>query len=361
MLKSLYVDNYKTLVNFKIEFLRINILLGRSGTGKSTIFELLAHISDLIFGRKRVAECFAPATCTKWAEMNLQTVEIILESAQHTYKYYLEVVHQEDSCHIRSEKVFCDDKYIFGASDGRATLYNDWFGGGVEILTDWSLSGVSLVHDRPDNTLLQEFKKEIGRIVVCTPNPRNMATVTNIEENIPDRQLSNLTAFYRWLSQAHTEYLTEVWNILKEINPNFMATNLEGDGEYKTLQFKYRYGDKQISYKLSELSDGERMLFALYLLTVYCSRKGGSLFIDEPDNYLYLGELQPWLHVISDSFDETHGAQCILASHNPIVVDYLASGYGIWLKRNGYGAAIVGEPPKGREAMTTAELMMEND
>jgi AAA15 family ATPase/GTPase len=42
MLKRLYIDNYKCLVNFEFATERSRLILGANGTGKSTVFESLA-------------------------------------------------------------------------------------------------------------------------------------------------------------------------------------------------------------------------------------------------------------------------------------------------------------------------------
>ncbi len=41
MLKRLYVDNYKCLVNFEFVPQQIQLLLGVNGTGKSSVFDVL--------------------------------------------------------------------------------------------------------------------------------------------------------------------------------------------------------------------------------------------------------------------------------------------------------------------------------
>ncbi|MBQ7565332.1 MAG: AAA family ATPase [Lachnospiraceae bacterium] len=50
MIEYLYANNYKTLVNFKIEFGKTNVLIGKSGSGKSSILFLLACIRSFMEG-----------------------------------------------------------------------------------------------------------------------------------------------------------------------------------------------------------------------------------------------------------------------------------------------------------------------
>ena len=45
---------------------------------------------------------------------------------------------------------------------------------------------------------------------------------------------------------------------------------------------------------------------------------------DEADNFVSLRELQPWLHGLRRA-TEDEGAQALIISHNPEVIDYLAA------------------------------------
>jgi len=44
MLKRLYVDNFRCLVNFELRLDRVNLLLGENGTGKTSVFDVLYRL-----------------------------------------------------------------------------------------------------------------------------------------------------------------------------------------------------------------------------------------------------------------------------------------------------------------------------
>ena len=56
-----------------------------------------------------------------------------------------------------------------------------------------------------------------------------------------------------------------------------------------------------------------------------------TLFFDEPDNYITLPELQPWLAELEDGCGDTL-PQTILISHHPEAIDFL-SDKAVWLGR----------------------------
>ena len=44
MIEYLYANNYKSFVNFRIEFDKSNLLIGKNGTGKSNVLFLIASM-----------------------------------------------------------------------------------------------------------------------------------------------------------------------------------------------------------------------------------------------------------------------------------------------------------------------------
>jgi predicted ATPase len=50
MIKSIWVDNFKSLVNFEIELAKFNCVVGLNGVGKSTLLQSLDFVSQLMVG-----------------------------------------------------------------------------------------------------------------------------------------------------------------------------------------------------------------------------------------------------------------------------------------------------------------------
>lgn len=362
MLKYLKADNYKALVNFKIEFSPLNVLIGKNGSGKTTLFELVDILKSFILSGKRIENCFPLSTLTRWQNVNIQTVEVGIDFNQHEYVYRLEIEHNHGigKLRVKQESVTCDAHTIFEAQDGKAYLYNDSFEQRVEILTDWSLSGVGLIQERSDNKLLCEFKRAVKSVIFCSPVPHFMKDRTDTESSDLSVACDNIAAVYRFASQQNPDKLVELWRNLKDIRPEFLRTYLDGGENEKTLKFEYaaKGGESKSAYLLSELSQGEKMLFVLYFLIICYGSSGYTLLIDEPDNFLELAEIQQWLKLVEDVTAE-NGAQCILISHHPEIIDYLASSHGLWVKRTGYGAIQLADAPKIPDGFTTAPTYSE--
>jgi ATPase subunit of ABC transporter with duplicated ATPase domains len=99
-------------------------------------------------------------------------------------------------------------------------------------------------------------------------------------------------------------------------------------------------GGKVSSFYFHELSDGQRCLICLYTILQFVLAKGSTVILDEPDNFISLREIQPWLMAVADAVEE-RGGQALLISHHPEIIDQWAPGSGVQFVREGAGAVRV--------------------
>ncbi|MEH2082548.1 MAG: AAA family ATPase [Nostoc sp.] len=57
MLKRIYIDNFRGLGNFELNFYSINLFIGENGSGKSTVFESLRKVQDFLTVKKNYKLC----------------------------------------------------------------------------------------------------------------------------------------------------------------------------------------------------------------------------------------------------------------------------------------------------------------
>lgn len=364
MLVYLYVNNYKSLVNFELDLRddnqnNIKVLIGKNGCGKTSVFEVVAGLRNLITGtdHRSCGDIFSARTVTRWQNNMIQTFELGIVEKGTSYRYHLEIEHSDKSDKIKKEYVKKDDNYIFEAEYGQAKLYNDRLEQGTEILTDWQYSGVSVVHARPDNTILTEFKIAIGNLIVCTPYPQRIIEDSYEEHSVPNNDLSDIASYYRFLMQNDPETaINGLWSDLKKIDPFFSGIYMSGLDDMKTLTFEFVQKEKH-SYSFGELSRGEQMIFELYLLLNTVVKKGNTLLIDEPDNFVSLREIQPWCQELEDAVED-NGGQCFMISHHPEIIDYFGGTSGIWMDRvQGMNSRVIDTPSMPDPALKYSEAI----
>jgi AAA15 family ATPase/GTPase len=86
-------------------------------------------------------------------------------------------------------------------------------------------------------------------------------------------------------------------------------------------------------FSFDEISHGQRTIIALYALLFGLKCHEYSFFIDEPDNFLALPEIQPWLNALIDKCDLGEIVQAVLISHHPELIDFLGISRGILFER----------------------------
>jgi hypothetical protein len=149
---------------------------------------------------------------------------------------------------------------------------------------------------------------------------------------------------------------------MKEILPGFRRFDLSTLGENtKLLKVVFNSSDKgkPPSLNFSNLSDGQKMLVVLYTLLYFGSLQESSfcLFIDEPDNFVALREIQPWLSALIDECGDSI-EQATLISHHPGIIDYLGGDdYGIWFTRDGVKPVRVSKEYESIDGLSLSETV----
>jgi predicted ATPase len=342
MLKRIYIDNFKCLVNFELTVESMNLFLGANGTGKTTLFLALLKLQQFIVEGQTVTELFKSTDLTKWQDFSTQSFELEIAGNGGVYKYSLAIEHQREQERSRmlKERLWFDDQLLFyfniqkGA--GMAQLYHDDYTVGPEYPVDWSRSGIAALQERLDNKKLTWFKKRIAQFLIVRVNPTLMNSESRREDTNPTWEMSNYVAWFRYLSQDQGT-IFKLTQELREILPSFEAFKIISYGKTKILSGGFfNQSDQAIYYEFEELSDGQRVLIALYTL-LYCMPNADyTLCLDEPENFLALPEIQPWLDKLYDQCEDKR-AQALLISHHPEIINYLASDTGYWFSRQNNG------------------------
>ncbi|MBR3307221.1 MAG: AAA family ATPase [Lachnospiraceae bacterium] len=356
MIKYLFANNYKTFVNFKVDFGRSSLLIGKNGSGKSNVLTLIASIRDVVMGGRAVRELFPATTVTRWMKSNIQTFELGLSDDDHDYVYRLEI-EQSSETRVLSERVYCDSKVIYQKTDGSAEVYDDDLHAD-RVLADSASSGIAFAPTDSRHSLLKGFRSLIGSIILCTPNPKTMSDLVQNDVFIPTIDFSNIASTFWGVVLLDPDVYRELADTFGEMSSGFTKARIAVEPFGKHLALDYMYKDVSCTYLFSELSDGEKMLFALYILLYGYIGKGMTVLLDEPDNYVSLREIQPWCINLERKLEEA--GQCIIVSHHPEIINYMAETDGIWLSRLSSGESkIMDKPDVGinEELLTYSEMI----
>lgn len=356
MLERIYVHNYKCLVDFELRLQEAVLLLGSNGTGKTAVLDVMFGLRELLAGNVKVTDrvAFHPSTLTRWQPQNEQTFEIQAVVDDERFNYRLAVEHEEDGKRSRivCEHLDAGETPLFRCELGEVQLFRDDGSEGPAYRTDWTESALARVVPQPVNTRLTSFMEAIRGMVVCTIRPALMRAESTREEVLLDRYASNFVDWYRHALQENPASTVAHVEALRPVMDGFNNVHLRQSGlDSRALMFDFTAHDEAEApgdstlyrLRLDELSDGHRALVVLYALLHLNHDRSGVLLLDEPDNYLALAELQPWLIALMDACGDTL-SQAVVCSHHPELIDYMGADCGIVLRR-------------GKSADTTAEPM----
>jgi predicted ATPase len=342
MLKRLYIDNYRCFVNFQLEFRPLTLLVGRNGTGKSSVLEVLLALRQLLSGKGKIddPDVFPARSLTRWQSRNLQIFEVTVAlDGEGPATYRLEVEHEKEGrrARILLESLAVEQKPLFDFRLGEVQLYQDDHSISSRYSADGSESAMARVAPRPGNQRLYRVLSFLRGVSVCSLDPRRFQAESVSEEPLLLPDGSNFASWYRHQIQERQDLILEAIDTLRKVVDDFKSIRMEKVGsEARAFLAMFEGRSGRYELRLDELSDGQRALIALYSL-VHLAGEQDVLVLDEPENYLALAEIQPWLMTLSDTCG-VRPRQAILCSHNPELIDYLGGEAGVLLKRESSGS-----------------------
>lgn len=349
MLTRLYIDNFKCFVNFEHKPARKELILGRNGSGKSSFMEALLLLRQFAITGVVFDDSYLSSRRTRWLDQPRQTFELEadLGGRRYAYRLAIEPWGEPPRPRVVSETVHFDGKPVFEFKLGEVHLYNDRFEHKVTYEFDWHRSALATIIERRDNQTLSIFKRWLSGLFCFRIDPFKMGARAEGEHLFPNVDLSNIAAWYRHLVQADQKRNADLLDSLRASLDGFSYLQLEPFGEnVRLLAAEFAGGGgKTTKFYFNELSDGQRCLICLYTVLHFVLAKGGTVILDEPDNFVSLRELQPWLTAVTDAVEEGRG-QVLLISHHPEFINQWATGSGVQFVRDGIGPVRV-EPFRG--------------
>lgn len=345
MLKRLSADNYRSLSNFELQPAEpVLLLVGNNGSGKTSLWEVLAGLQDLIVRGHVVDAAFPSESLTRWRKDTVQRFELEAEIAASQYHYSLEVVHDVErrTARVGREQLKADGALLYESEGGDVGLFGDQplDKPRTTFPADSRRSFLSVLEPRKENVRTIAFRQFVAKIWLLSPDPHTIDPMSRQEADSLDRTGSNLVSWLRAVFLESPEVQSRLNEDLRDVLAGFQTLRLEKAGNARELVLSFRANDADYQLPLGQLSDGQRILLLLYALLHAAAPQASLLVLDEPENFVAPREIQPWLVQLAQAL-RRHGNQALVVSHNPEVINYLAPDGGIVLSRPGGGATRV--------------------
>ena len=342
MITRLYANNFRCLVSFEANFDSFGVLCGPNGAGKSSVFDVLKLIRDLAAGDTYLGgegeRDIARLDFTNWYGSAIQEFELGVKAGGHSFEYllHLQQVSGELKPRILRERATCDKREVFDR-DLKGVRFQKEENAPTGFPLDWrqaALGSIQATESRREITILQQA---VTNLLILRPSPRGMRKESKVESKNPTLHLSNLISWYRSLSQEQ-DWTDALRESLQDVWPDFKSFRLVDVGmDAKALQLRFGESNEREAGMLffHQLSDGEKALIGLYMVrAALATGAAQTVLIDEPDNYVGLPELQPWVLSLRELLDEEH--QAILISHHPEILGSAGEEFGRYLWRDNH-------------------------
>ncbi len=358
MLTRLYIDNFRCFEKFEWKPGRKQLILGRNGTGKTSLMDALRYLRLTAARGDRLESWFKLDQRTLWLDQREQVFEIEaqIERRNYTYRLVIEPKGQPRRPVVRAESLSLNGQPVLVVENGRLIAVGSESRPGYAM--EQSRAALPTVAEDSNGRDLRRFRDWLGRLVCSHINPFSMVARAEKEALRPRVDLANMAGWYRHLVQARRREDLAFLKDLRKSLDGFDQLFLEDAGEsVRVLYAEFLRDGRSVRIPFSKLSDGQRCLICLYALMHFVVSRGDLVIIDEPDNFISLREIQPWLMAIEEIADDQDG-QIILISHHPEILNQWAPSYGVQFIRDGAGPVSVekfqGDP---ESPLSAAELV----
>jgi len=323
MLQRLYVHNFGCLENFEFKpgSHSSALLIGKNGAGKSTLLRVLGVFQAIGRGTHRVSELVKPGDFTRGrvdVPMRLE-LEVLLDGRALHYTLALELPERSRELRVLEERLVQDGIEIFSRQHADVIIR----GQPSTLLTDgrfgidWHLVALPVIQDPASAGALRSFRDWMAAMVLLAPIPQLISGDTQTDSLEPRADAINLADWLSGLLDGYPSAYATLSQHLQQVMPDLADFRFERTGkEAKSLLVRFKNERDQHELPLKALSDGEKCFFlgAVLLAANQCY---GPLFAcwDEPDNYLALSEISPFVMALRRAFHKNNG-QILVTSHN---------------------------------------------
>ncbi|WP_299437887.1 AAA family ATPase [uncultured Rhodospira sp.] len=341
MLRRLYVHNYRCLENFelKLEDMHSVLLIGRNGSGKTTVGAALEVLQMIARGSNRVGGLIRPSDLSmgrSQVPMRFE-LEVDLEGAVFSYTLALEFPEGFRELRVLEEWLTVDGTDVFSREAARVTVERPGWDSSSSFGIDWHLVALPIVQLPSRNDEVRRFSEWLANALILQPIPQGMKGESETETLQPDRHVENLGEWISGVLVSAPSVYARMESYLKQVMPDFLAIKNPTVGA-RGRDLSVQFGEKKdfVELPFEHLSDGEKC-FLVFALAMAANEEYGPLlcFWDEPDNFLAPSEVSPSIMMLRKSFERS-GGQLVVTSHNPEAIRRFSDENTLVLYRNSH-------------------------
>lgn len=312
MIKSIQIDNFKSLVDFKLELAKFNCVVGLNGVGKSTLLQALDFLSQLMQG-----DIKSWLASRQWKASDLNSKLIKQSNIEFEVVVELEGIECSWSASFNRASLRCTrelvthgDHRLLGVDDGKLSLG----GPRQEILFDYQGSILSGLKEELLAEELKALKSQLINIrsldLISPEQLRNRTRFAGGKLGLGGENLSALIHEQGPMIQAKLrEALIRVYPQLADIQTKSLRSG------WKQLEVTEQFSSKSLTSTARHMNDGMLRLMAIML---QLEIGGALLLFDEIENGINPELVEYLMDNLVNAKD-----QVLVTTHSPMILNFI--------------------------------------
>lgn len=340
VIRRLYVHNFRCLENFELPLLGLSsaLLIGKNGSGKSTVSKALEIFQRIARGTNRVGELVKPSDLSRGrAEVPVRfTLEADIEGKLFQFTLALELPEGFRELRILEETLQCEGKPVYTRQGSQVSLPRRGRDAIAKFHIDWHLVALPIVQEESQTSPISILKQWFARMLILRPVPSLIGGGSDTETLEPDKECTNLGAWFAGLLAYAPAAYSKMDGLLRQLMPDFRDIRNPVVGkDARNLEIQFAKDGGILKVPFADLSDGEKC-FLIGALVSASNQSYGPLFCfwDEPDNYMAPDEIGHFVMDLRSCFEAS--GQWLATSHNPEAITRFANENTFLLHRNSH-------------------------
>lgn len=356
MIKSVKIENYKSIQELEVEVGRFNVIIGENGAGKSNFLEALAlfgaaeadKLDNEFLVSRGIRACIPAKMFSLFEENGLSTINISLnqKDSKNTHKYSIVSKNSNYSSLSKTYHIESNDKKN-SSEFIRKFQYAKHLIAEIDVLISDSEEAINKEDDYCEDTIatdaekINKKNKELKQLLDYMDNESEIRVyIENFLLYSPEN--TALRNFYREGQieplGINGEGLLKLLKVMQESEPTAFQDvlnclelfdwfeTIEVPKDLSSMEDKVSIKDKYLTAIFDQRSANEGFLFVLFYAALFCSQYTPKIFaidnIDASFNPKLCTVLIKKLVELAKKYDK----QVFVTTHNPAILDGLNLG-----------------------------------
>ncbi len=325
MLEKLHVQGFRTLFDTDVSFDPLAILIGKNGTGKTSILDALQLLGN--FARGGVHRAFGPPPWSLgWQRsrgigyVDAMRFEVIVRTEDdRRYKYTLALSERNAEPEVKEERLLrLSDHRPLGCVPRPHP--NSW----AEHCRRARGTILSPDPSDPDAQELGQVAGQFKSVVSYELNPAEIERGTDPEHDYVGREGFGVAGFLANLKDGQPEVFAKLEARLKQFRPETQSLDVWSSGK---LFWGLRDQAQERAFPACHLSWGDRQLVGL-LCVLYGAKPEATIALEEIDRGFHPSRYQAVIDLLSEAayrgLDGRPKTQIIATTHSPSFLNKLS-------------------------------------